>query len=324
MTEVILHPLVLLSVADHYNRVAKDARDKRVVGVLLGSKSGNTIDACNSYAVPFEEDVHNPKVWFLDHNFLDSMFWMFKKVNSKESIVGFYSSGPKIKENDIEICELMKQVGCSIDPIFVIVDIRPDIVGIPTTAYSSVEELTGEGKELRRVFKNITCRIEAEEAEQVGVEHLLRDINDTSTSQLTAQIKLKLHGLTGLRDRLADMASYLDKVASGQLPPNQQILANMQNMFNLLPNLNVDELVHAMLVHSNDTYLALYVATLVRSVISLHDLLLNKFKYRGVEEFLETGVLPASVIQAAAASAAASGVTTTANGSATKPEEKPK
>ena len=33
--EVIVHPLVLLSVVDHYNRVAKDTR-KRVVGVLLG------------------------------------------------------------------------------------------------------------------------------------------------------------------------------------------------------------------------------------------------------------------------------------------------
>ena len=32
---VVVHPLVLLAVTDHYNRVAKDTR-KRVVGVLLG------------------------------------------------------------------------------------------------------------------------------------------------------------------------------------------------------------------------------------------------------------------------------------------------
>lgn len=52
-------------------------------------------------------------------------------------------------------------------PVFAIVDVRPDVVGIPTTSYVSVEELVGEGKELRRVFKNIPCRIEAEEAEGV-------------------------------------------------------------------------------------------------------------------------------------------------------------
>ena len=81
---VIIHPLVLLSVADHYNRVAKDTR-KRVIGVLLGSNSRNIVDVTNSFAVPFEEDLNNPKVWFVDHNFLENMFWMFKKVNSKIS-----------------------------------------------------------------------------------------------------------------------------------------------------------------------------------------------------------------------------------------------
>ena len=81
-TDVVIHPLVLLSVADHYNRVAKDSK-KRVVGVLLGSREGNKVDATNSFAVPFEEDLQNPNVWFLDHSFLETMYWMFKKVNSK-------------------------------------------------------------------------------------------------------------------------------------------------------------------------------------------------------------------------------------------------
>jgi 26S proteasome regulatory subunit N8 len=80
-TEVIVHPLVLLSVTDHYNRVAKDTKN-RVVGVLLGSKTQNRVDITNSFAVPFEEESNNPKVWFLDHNFLENMHWMFKKVNS--------------------------------------------------------------------------------------------------------------------------------------------------------------------------------------------------------------------------------------------------
>jgi 26S proteasome regulatory subunit N8 len=80
--EVVVHPLVLLSVTDHYNRVAKDTK-KRVVGVLLGTRNQNRVDITNSFAVPFEEDLNNPKVWFLDHNFLESMYWMFKKVTSK-------------------------------------------------------------------------------------------------------------------------------------------------------------------------------------------------------------------------------------------------
>ena len=32
-------------------------------------------------AVPFEEDDRDPKIWFLDHSYLEQMYRMFKKVN---------------------------------------------------------------------------------------------------------------------------------------------------------------------------------------------------------------------------------------------------
>jgi 26S proteasome regulatory subunit N8 len=78
--EVVTHPLVLLSIVDHYNRVAKDT-SKRVVGVLLGSTFQGKCDITNSFAVPFDEDLRNPGIWYLDHDYLDSMFGMFKKIN---------------------------------------------------------------------------------------------------------------------------------------------------------------------------------------------------------------------------------------------------
>lgn len=100
-TTVQVHPLVLLSATDHYNRVAKDTK-KRVVGVLLGQNKGKTVNVSNSFAgthwhssspvshfthattsliVPFEEDEKDPSVWFLDHNYIEGMNNMFKKVN---------------------------------------------------------------------------------------------------------------------------------------------------------------------------------------------------------------------------------------------------
>lgn len=150
--KVIVHPLVLLSIVDNYNRVARDT-NKRVVGVLLGSTFKGTVDITNSYAgtplyslllirflvflriwdffrcfalvsytvicvfrcvsklvsieknyeylllrrsligvanvkfesliftVPFEEDEKDPRIWFLDHNYHESMFSMFKRIN---------------------------------------------------------------------------------------------------------------------------------------------------------------------------------------------------------------------------------------------------
>jgi len=43
--------------------------------------------------VPFEEDSQDPSIWFLDHSYLENIFAMFRKVNARERIVGWYSSG---------------------------------------------------------------------------------------------------------------------------------------------------------------------------------------------------------------------------------------
>jgi len=202
--------------------------------------------------------------------------------------VGFYSSGPKIKENDLKINELFRQYS-SHDPVFVIIDVRPDVEGLPTIAYTAVEEVESEGKEIQRVFKHIPCSIEAEEVEEVGVEHLLRDINDPSTSILAMQIKQKLNGLSGLAGRLADIREYLQNVISGRIPVNHQVIYNLQNIFNLLPNLNIEELRRSMLIKTNDMHLVMYISSLVRSIIALHGLLNNKIKYKDVDEVLDRG-----------------------------------
>ncbi len=285
VVEVIIHPLVLLSVVDHFNRVSKDV-NRRVVGVLLGTRDGNRADVTNSYAVPFEEKLDNPTVWFLDHNFLDQMHWMFRKVNARERIVGFYSSGPKLKENDLKISALFRKF-CDFEPIMVIIDTRPDVDGLPTTAYIAHEEVEADGKEIQKVFKHIPVRIEAEEAEEVGVEHLLRDINDPSASTLAMQIKQKIQALNSMVLRLKEIHTYLDSVSNGSIPLNNQIIYNLQNIFNLLPNLNVDSLIKALLYKTNDIHHAIYISSLLRSVIALHNLLNNKIKYSDMNDVLD-------------------------------------
>jgi hypothetical protein len=34
-----------------------------------------------NFSVPFEEDDKDPRIWFLDHNYHESMFSMFKRIN---------------------------------------------------------------------------------------------------------------------------------------------------------------------------------------------------------------------------------------------------
>ena len=55
----VVHPLVLLSVVDHYNRVARDTK-KRVVGLLLGEHSKGRVDITNSFAGKGNASTHQP------------------------------------------------------------------------------------------------------------------------------------------------------------------------------------------------------------------------------------------------------------------------
>lgn len=68
---------------------------------------------------------------------------------------------------------------------------------------------------------------------------------------------------------------------------NHQIAHNLQDIVNLLPNLNVEELVKAMLMKTNDMHLVMYISSLIRSVLALHDLLNNKIKYKDMDEILD-------------------------------------
>lgn len=81
-TKVVVHPIVLLSVVDHYTRMTKiQSPDKRVVGILLGNiNNSGVVDVLSSYAVPFDEDEN---VWFFDHNYHEALAEMSLKVNCK-------------------------------------------------------------------------------------------------------------------------------------------------------------------------------------------------------------------------------------------------
>ena len=90
------------------------------------------------------------------------------------------------------------------------------------------EEVAGGGRDLVRTLVHVPTEVGAYDAEAVGVEHLLRDINNPSTSTLAGDIQGKVVGLKGLAARLGEVAAYLEKVLDGRLPQNNELLNQLQ------------------------------------------------------------------------------------------------
>merc|ERR1711992_188410 len=225
-------------------------------------------------------------VWFLDHEYLENMYNMFRKVNAKERVVGWYHTGPKLHQNDILINDLIRKY-CP-NSVLVIIDPKPTRIGLPTEAYKVVEEIHDDGSPSNKTFEHVATEIGAEEAEEVGVEHLLRDVKDTTVGTLSQRITNQLLGLKGLDGKLKDMHKYLEQVVDGKLPMNHQIVYHLQDIFNLVPDLMCESFVKSINVNTNDQMLIMYAASLIRSIIALHNLINNKINNKEAEKKLET------------------------------------
>lgn len=164
----------------------------------------------------------------------------------------------------------------------VIVDVRATggrgDVGIPTDAYFAVEEIKDDGTATQKSFAHIPSVIEAEEAEEIGVEHLLRDIKTPHQfGTLSNRVAGQIASLRGLHSRLIEIRDYLALVLKGKLAVNHQIMYNLQDIFNLLPDLDganrtSSDKRRAFRVETNDQLLVIYLSSLIRSVLALHDL----------------------------------------------------
>jgi len=179
----------------------------------------------------------------------------------------------------------------------VIIDVQPKELGIPTKAYYAVEEVKEDAtQKSQKAFVHVASEIGAYEAEEIGVEHLLRDVKDATISTLATEVGGKLVALKGLEVRLKEIHAYLELVVEGKLPLNHEILYHLQDVFNLLPNLNVHELVKSFAVKTNDMMLVIYLSSLIRSVIALHNLINNKILNKEHERIADAASASVSAI----------------------------
>lgn len=206
---------------------------------------------------------------------------MYQKINYREKIVGWYSSGPKIRPHDIEINEVFRKYIQS--PTFVVINVQQkEALDVPVQAYKMKEEIDVDGV-LVKSFEKLDSTIGASLPEEIGVEYLLRDIKDSTRSSLTKTLDDKADSIKALINRLNEIKSYLSNVNEGKIPANPVIIRNIQEIFNLLPNFEAGDLIKAVSETTNNNYLSLYLAWLMKTTVTLHKLVDNKIQLKEID-----------------------------------------
>mmetsp|Transcript_15523 Transcript_15523/g.10892 ORF Transcript_15523/g.10892 Transcript_15523/m.10892 type:complete len:109 (+) Transcript_15523:59-385(+) len=88
---ILLHPLVVMNMSDHYTRAKY--REKinpiRVVGVILGRQEARNLEIVNSIEVKF--DMPNGTDITIDENFMRQRIEAYKKMYVDLDCIGWYS-----------------------------------------------------------------------------------------------------------------------------------------------------------------------------------------------------------------------------------------
>ena len=79
--------------------------------------------------------------------------------------------------------------------------------------------------------------------------------------------------MRGLGGKIEEIVEYLRDVRDGRLPANNKIMFALQEIVNLLPNLNSEELMRAFAAKNNDMMFAVYLCAMMRCVLALHTLI---------------------------------------------------
>ena len=266
-----VHPLTILSIIDHYRRLNVTGAG-RVVGALLGTAHGHIISLTSSFAVPFDQDPKDPRASFLDHNYMEAMVDLSKKVSAKERLVGWYKAvsigGGHF--DDLGVDEADRQLASRLSASFganILLVVDSNGVKAPKTFIYKAEE---------GILSGLDCALEAEEAELVGVEHLLRGISEAPSGMLSTQITRKIEALHGLDGELEDLEfTLISQLESGNL--DQGLLAHVQEMINNLPpefSQDTNSL-QSITEQVTDQLIMTLTSTISQCVMSLHDLINN-------------------------------------------------
>nr|ACU17945.1 unknown [Glycine max] len=172
-----VHPLVIFNICDCYVRRPDQA--DRVIGTLLGSVlPDGTVDIRNSYAVPHNESIEQVA---LDIEYHHNMLISHQKVNPKEIIVGWYSTGLGVTGGSALIHEFYSREVPN--PIHLTVDTGFTNGAGTIKAYVSNNLSLGE-RQIAAQFQEIPLDLRMVEAERIGFDMLKATAVDKIPSDL--------------------------------------------------------------------------------------------------------------------------------------------
>jgi translation initiation factor 3 subunit F len=273
--QVIVHPLVLLSVLDHHNR--RQDEHGRVIGTLLGRRDGSTVEVTNAFAVPHAERGDEVAI---GKDFNKAMLALSLRCNRKETVVGWYASTARgdgapelISDTSSLIHEFYAGETEENDPIHLVVDTRLLENNISIRAYKSFP-IVVQGEPMGNMFHEVRLILRSTEPEAICLHEMIqRDQikNDNLNGKETQQTDIDSlqHSMEKLYTSLGTALEYVTTVVEGGTLPDAEIGRQITDTLATLPHIRPDVLDRLFHDSSQDLLMVAYLSKLTRTQLTV-------------------------------------------------------
>lgn len=270
--------------------IRRQETQERVIGTLLGSVGPDgVVDVRNSYAVPHNEQGGQV---YVDVEFHRAMVELHQKVNPKEQIVGWYSTGDSVVPTDALIHEFYAHE--CVNPVHVTLDttfadrsklmrawvgqslaLGGAVDGDKASAAAAVssKEEAKEGEEAKAApapptaihFQEIALLNKFEEAERVGISLL----SNPATEKISSEMEGLEHTVAKLGGMLEKAAAYVGNVCDGKIPADAEIGRYLADTLAAVPRLTREQFEKLFGDSIQDVLLVMYLSNITKMQLML-------------------------------------------------------
>ncbi|KAJ3390614.1 hypothetical protein HDU92_000367 [Lobulomyces angularis] len=252
-------PLVLFSILDHFTR--RDDGNEFVIGILLGTRMDEKKEIQIKNCFPLNILRNENETMELDFGYIEQTANYHQRVNNKETIIGWYSTGSEISLETVEIHKiLLKKFG--FQPVLLMVDTKFENKQKslnPRTFVSKTSEKLGTS------FYQVDCVTHYDDAERGAIKVIGTKNVDNLSHKIHSDMDNLEDSLKKILELLTTVSSYIDSVLEGKEDQNKALGRFISDTISSIPKIDKDVFEKMFNNHLQDILMVVYLSNLTRA-----------------------------------------------------------